>query len=398
MISRATPTAGEIFTAWVDGYGTTTNGSQVGKLNAANGTFGETQIVHAGKQSMPLAYNNTTAAFSEATRTFDPPQDWTRAGIKALAVQFRGEPNNTGGQVYVKINNTKLVYDGDAGAITKARWTQWNIDLASLGGGLQKVAKLTFGVEGAGKGRIYVDDVCLYPSRCVAGLRPIEGDLNHDCVVDYRDLALMANDWLQDDSTLPTAPAAPSATGLIAQYKVDGNVLDSSGNNLNGTIMGNPAFTPGIAGQALTFDGIGDYVDCTNNVKWDAITDRITVSAWFRVDVFDVTYQPIVTKGDSSWRIARNSETNGLQWRCNGPNPTFRINGTVNVNDGEWHHAAGTYGGALASLYVDGKLDGTTATAGVSLRIRRNLLGGNSEQTARLGKARSMRYGSTAGP
>ncbi len=373
-----------VYEAWVDGWGTNNNGSQVGYANAP---FAEQKIVNSGKQSMPLAYNNTTAAFSEATRAFDTPQDWTRAGIKALAVHFRGEPNNTGGQVYMKINNTKLVYTGDTGDIRKTRWTQWNIDLASLGGSLQKVAKLTIGVEGAGQGRIYVDDLRLYPSRCVAAQNHIEGDLNNDCVVDYRDLDLMASDWLKHDSSLATAPAAPSSTGLLAQYKLDGNVLDSSGNNLNGTIMGNPAFTPGIAGQALIFDGGGDYVDCTNNVKWDAIADKITVSAWFRVDVFDVTYQPIVTKGDSSWRIARNGETNGLQWRCNGPNPTFRINGTVNVNDGEWHHAAGTYDGANAWLYVDGKLDGTMATAGpIAKNTQKVFLGGNSEQAARLWK------------
>ncbi len=374
----------QIFATWLDGWGTNNNGSQVGYANAP---FAEQKIINGGKQSMPLTYNNASAAFSEATRTLDTPQDWTRAGIKALAIQFRGEPNNIGGQLYVKINTTKVTYNGPATDLAKARWTQWNIDLGSLGGNLRSVAKLTIGIEGTGQGRIYVDDVRLYPSRCVAGLKPIEGDLNHDCVVDYRDLDLMANDWLEHDSTLATAPAAPSAMGLIAQYKLDGNVLDSSGNNLNGTIVGNPAFAPGIAGQALTFDGTGDYVDCTNNVKWDAITDKLTVSVWFRVDVFDTTYQPIVTKGDSSWRIARNSETNNLQWRCNGPNPAFRINGTVNVNDGEWHHAAGTYDGANAWLYMDGKLDGTMATAGVIAKnTQRVFLGANSEQTGRLWK------------
>ncbi len=95
----------QIFATWIDGWGTNNNGSQVGYVNAP---FAEQKIVNGGKQSMPLAYNNTTAAFSETTRTFDTPQDWTRAGIKALAIQFRGEPNNTGGQLYVKINNTKL--------------------------------------------------------------------------------------------------------------------------------------------------------------------------------------------------------------------------------------------------------------------------------------------------
>jgi hypothetical protein len=378
-----------IYETWIDGYadGFKSSGSTVGKDTALNGTFGETQIIHGGKQSMPLLYNNTTAAFSEATRTFDAPQDWTRAGIKALAVHFRGEPNNTGGRVYVKINNAKVVYGGDAGDIAKSRWMQWNIDLGSLGGSLRNVTKLSIGVEGAGKGRGYVDDLRLYPSRCVAGLNHLEGDLNNDCVVDYRDIDIMANDWLKSDSTLVTSPAAPSTTGLLAHYKLDGNVLDSSGNNLNGTISGNPAYTPGIFGQAMTFDGIGDYVDCTNNVKFDTITNSITVCAWVRVDVFDVTYQPIVTKGDSSWRIARNAETNGIQWRANGPTPTFRINGTANVNDGEWHHLAGTYDGATAQLFVDGKLDGALATAGaIAKNTQKVFIGGNSEQTARLWK------------
>ena len=374
-----------VYEAWIDGWGTNNNGSQVGYPAAP---FAEQKLVNGGKQSMPMLYNNATAAaaFSEATRTFGTPQDWTRAGIKALVVYFRGDPNNTGGQVYVKINNTKVVYDG-TGSITKTPWVQWNIDLGSLGSSLRSVTKLSIGVEGSGKGLIYVDDVRLYPSRCVASLKHITGDLNNDCVVDYQDLDIMANDWLKGDSTLAAPSAAPSTTGLVAYYKLDGNALDSSGNNLNGTVIGNPVFTPGIFGQALTSDGTGDYVDCTNNVKWDAIANSITVSAWFRVDVFDVTYQPIVTKGDSSWRIARNSETDNLQWRCNGPNPTFRINSVAAVNDHEWHHVAGTYDGTMARLYVDGRLDGTLATTGaIAKNTQKVLLGANSEQTARLWK------------
>jgi hypothetical protein len=373
-----------VYETWSDGWGTNNNGSQVGYANAP---FAERTIVNSGKQSMPLFYNNTNAAFSEATRTFIAAQDWTRAGVKALALAFRGEPNNAPGKVYVKINNAKLVYDGDVGAVAQTRWTQWNIDLGTLGAGLGNVTRLSVGIDSTGQGRVYVDDIRLYPSRCLAALNPLAGDLNQDCVVDYRDLDLMANDWLRQDSSLATSPAAPSTTGLLAHYTLDGNVLDSSGSNLNGTISGNPVYLAGMAGQALNFDGTGDYVDCTNHVKWDAITDKLTVAAWIRVDVFDVTYQPIVTKGDNSWRIARNSETNTIQWRCNGPTPTFRINGVVNVNDGEWHHVAGTYDGATAWLYVDGVSDGTQATAGaIAKNTQKVFIGANAQQTARLWK------------
>jgi regulation of enolase protein 1 (concanavalin A-like superfamily) len=81
-----------IFDAWIDGY-TSGNGSLVGYLNANAGTFGETVIVHGGRQSMPFEYNNVSAPYySEAERTFDTPQDWTVSGADTLSLWYRGYP------------------------------------------------------------------------------------------------------------------------------------------------------------------------------------------------------------------------------------------------------------------------------------------------------------------
>jgi hypothetical protein len=81
----------EVFSAWIDGFTNGTNGSTVGYMTASNGTFGETTIIHGGKQSMPLAYDNTKAPFfSEAERTFSPAQDWTGNGAEEMVVYFRG--------------------------------------------------------------------------------------------------------------------------------------------------------------------------------------------------------------------------------------------------------------------------------------------------------------------
>ena len=44
--------------------------------------FAERTTVHGGTQAMPLTYNNATAAYSEAERTFDVAQDWTAHGVK----------------------------------------------------------------------------------------------------------------------------------------------------------------------------------------------------------------------------------------------------------------------------------------------------------------------------
>ncbi len=112
---------------------------------------------------MPFFYSNTGgAAYSEAERTFAVPQDWTKAGVQTLVLHFHGSPGNTG-QLYVKVNGSKVVYDGDAADIEQVQWSQWNIDLASLGVDLQIVTTLAIGIDdnGAG-GTLYFDDIGVY--------------------------------------------------------------------------------------------------------------------------------------------------------------------------------------------------------------------------------------------
>jgi hypothetical protein len=156
------PNSNRIFLTWIDGYEQPSNGSVVGY---AEPPFAEQGIVHSGMQSMPLSYDNTGgAAYSEAERTFAVAQNWTQAGATTLVLYFQGAEGNTG-QLYVKVNGTKVVYGGDAADIAKPQWTQWNIDLASLGASLQNVAKLSIGIDGSGaSGTLYVDDIRLYQS------------------------------------------------------------------------------------------------------------------------------------------------------------------------------------------------------------------------------------------
>ena len=154
------PASKRIFSVWVDGWQIPTNGSLVGYENPP---FCEQTIVHGGKQSMPLFYNNTGgAAYSEAELPLSPPQDWTKAGIATLVLYFHGAEGNTG-QLYVKLNGSKVAYDGDAADIAKPQWQQWNIDLASVGTNLQNVTTLSIGIDGNGaSGKLYIDDIRLY--------------------------------------------------------------------------------------------------------------------------------------------------------------------------------------------------------------------------------------------
>ncbi|MHC4499337.1 MAG: LamG-like jellyroll fold domain-containing protein, partial [Planctomycetota bacterium] len=241
------PESNRIFNAWIDGYEVATNGSLVGYENPP---FTEQIIVHGGSQSMPFFYNNTGGAtYSEAELTLSPAQDWTAGSAKTLSLQFYGDPNNTPGQMYVKINGSKVTYDGDASNLTLRGWQAWNIDLASAGTGLQNVTKLAIGNDGNGAvGKLLFDDIRLYP---------------------YERQFV--------------TPVEPNNANLVAHWQFDGNALDSSANGRNGTLMGDPPpfFAAGMFGQALDTtesDGPG-YVEITG-YKGILGPNPFSITAW----------------------------------------------------------------------------------------------------------------------
>ncbi len=161
----------EIFSTWIDGFTDGTNGSTVGYLTATNGTFGETTIVHSGKQSMPMDYNNVNSPFySETYQEFAPVQNWTVSELSDLRLDFRGVATNGAGALYVAVEDSAgkvaVVTHSDPAAVQAGTWTEWKIPLGSLTGvNLAKVKKLYIGVGDrkapakGGAGRIYIDDI-----------------------------------------------------------------------------------------------------------------------------------------------------------------------------------------------------------------------------------------------
>ena len=90
-----------IWQTWVDGFGVANNGSQVGYLLPP---YAEQTIVHGGRQSMPLLYNNALGVSnSEVALTLTAPRDWTEEGITELSLWFQGEAANTAEPLYISI-------------------------------------------------------------------------------------------------------------------------------------------------------------------------------------------------------------------------------------------------------------------------------------------------------
>ncbi len=163
----------EIFNTWIDGYGTTTNGSTAGYAEPdflAGEHYVETTIVHGGSQSMPLFYDNNFK-YSEATMTLVSRRDWTEEGVGVLSLWFYGDTSNAAERMYVALNGSAVVYHDDSSAALIATWTEWTIDLqefAAQGVNLANVNTITIGfgdknnLQAGGSGMVFFDDIRLY--------------------------------------------------------------------------------------------------------------------------------------------------------------------------------------------------------------------------------------------
>jgi hypothetical protein len=279
------PESNRIFNVWIDGYEQPANGSLVG-YDAA--PFAEQSIVHSGKQAMPLSYDNTgVAAYSEAELTLSPSQDWTKAGVATFVLYFHGAPDNTG-QLYMKINGSKVVYDGDAADIATLRWKQWNIDLASVGVNLQNITKLSIGIDGIGaSGTLYVDDILLYRSAPEIVVPSEEiwieaeaADTITEPMKIYDDPAASGGRYIgttddignsSDNPPTPAGTATYSFTVAGGTYKISGRINIPSGNN---------SFWVQIQGATTPAE---TELHSSGWVRWNDPSDAAN---WFWNDVF----------------------------------------------------------------------------------------------------------------
>ena len=183
-----------------------------------------------------------------------------------------------------------------------------------------------------------------------------------------------------------TSVAEAADPDLVAHWRFDETsgttAFDASGNGHDGTIMGDPQWVPGKLGGALEFDGSGDYVDCGSSPDFE-IAVNITIACWIKVDVFDKTWQAIITTSDSSWRVHRSSSSNNIAWGTTGLAP-LDLTGTTDVSTGEWFHVAGVYNGTQKLLYINGNLDASSdSTGNITASSVPVYIGDNSGATGR---------------
>ncbi len=183
------------------------------------------------------------------------------------------------------------------------------------------------------------------------------------------------------DNEAPVAPIAPAA-GLVSWWTGDGSASDLIGTN-HGTLVNGTTFAPGKVGQAFSFDGVDDVV---TTIQEPTYSTGATFSAWIKTTD---TLAGLIAGGGG----ATSEQGMGLFIEPGGVlafigmkgtpgSQNFGINGPV-INDGAWHHIAGTWTGDTtangATLYVDGVQVGTATAAAAVIQDTHSLqIGGHT--------------------
>jgi len=329
-----------VYVTWSDGgYGPTndpSNGSTIGYLTAPSL---ETEIVHSGDQSVPLTYDNSSASLSEVTANTNDlaiGTDWTKGGAGALVLWFYGDPNNSvTEQIYLKINGTTVVYDGDPGNIAVPVWTLWVIDLATIGVNQSSVTTLTIGIERAGTtggtGTVLIDDIRLYKT-----------------------------------------PVDPGTENPVHSYTFEDGTANDSIGSAHGTLVGDA----NIADGSLLLDGTNDWMSMPGEETALNTYSEVSIEAWFTSVAGGNTGNHMLAYfGDSVGGLGANGFFLSTARGDDKSRAAISVGNTSapydaesgadgpEYDDGLLHHMVSTISATDITLYIDGVLIDSTPLA-----------------------------------
>jgi len=150
---------------------------------------------------------------------------------------------------------------------------------------------------------------------------------------------------------------------LLAHWpldKIQGNLtFDFAGSNTASVLGDTSLFSEGRLGQAMGFDGTGDYINSAFTLE---SPEQFTAAAWIQTNT-------------SERVVLAQTGTNGKDWLCttsegylktdlgSGGRSGQPLVSDVIITDGLWHHIALTFDSSQRQLHVDGVLRASASSA-----------------------------------
>lgn len=153
-------------------------------------------------------------------------------------------------------------------------------------------------------------------------------------------------------------PLNGGAADACAWWKLDEtsgtNVFDSTEGASTGTVQNAtaPAWTNGVLGGALLFDGVDDVVTVPDGDWVNPI--YVTVSFWLRAEAAPTNVAFVSKKDPGAASGYEVGCTNGQLRFAVGASSEKALLASCTLTNGGWYHVAAVYGGATQSLYLNG--------------------------------------------
>ena len=160
-------------------------------------------------------------------------------------------------------------------------------------------------------------------------------------------------------NVLPTpAEAQFVEDGLISYWSfdeadVDGETAKDIFGDHDGKIFGDPEIVEGKVGEALEFDGTGDYVEVLETSDWNKYSE-FTIELWIKTYNLGGNHE-LATKDD------------GWYFEQRGANLFFTVHGGAKlqpptaIEADKWYHVAALQDGSDARIYLDSEEIGAMA-------------------------------------
>ena len=154
--------------------------------------------------------------------------------------------------------------------------------------------------------------------------------------------------------------------GLTAWYPFDGNASDMSGNGRHGTTHNGAGWAAGKVGQALSLDGVDDYMDAGDF----EIGGAVTFAAWVKYDAFKSWSRVFdFGNGEDSDNILmahyQTTSSGRFSHRVTSTS-TYELGGSNNLGSNTWLHRVGVIeANGNMSLYLNGSLVASNTSTSV---------------------------------